>query len=165
MKTLILTRHAKSDWSVLLQTDYDRELNSRGLQDAPMMGKRLQQRELNIYLVVASTARRAEQTALFIAEELNYNKKRIQWVEQLYHASADKILEVLFEITNEANNVLLVGHNNGISQLATILLNKMDMDMPTCAMVAIAVETDDWSQLPLAKKTLLFYDFPKNQVY
>ncbi|MEI9909506.1 MAG: histidine phosphatase family protein [Bacteroidota bacterium] len=40
-KTLILIRHAKSDWSTASLSDFDRPLNERGRKDAPEMAKRL----------------------------------------------------------------------------------------------------------------------------
>ena len=39
MKTLIVMRHAKSDWSVAGQEDFDRVLNKRGRGDLARMGR------------------------------------------------------------------------------------------------------------------------------
>ena len=39
MKTLLLMRHAKSDWDHPDLDDHDRPLNKRGLRNAPLMGK------------------------------------------------------------------------------------------------------------------------------
>jgi phosphohistidine phosphatase len=41
MKRLTLVRHAKSDWSLPGQQDWDRVLNKRGQRDAPEMARRL----------------------------------------------------------------------------------------------------------------------------
>ncbi len=41
MKRLTLVRHAKSDWSLPGQADWDRPLNKRGQRDAPEMARRL----------------------------------------------------------------------------------------------------------------------------
>jgi phosphohistidine phosphatase len=37
--TLILTRHAKSDWGSPALPDYDRPLNDRGRRSAPVLGR------------------------------------------------------------------------------------------------------------------------------
>jgi phosphohistidine phosphatase len=41
MKTLLLARHAKSDWNSSAANDFERPLNQRGLQDAPLMASYL----------------------------------------------------------------------------------------------------------------------------
>ncbi len=38
MRTLLIMRHGKSDWSTAGQEDFDRVLNKRGRADAPRMG-------------------------------------------------------------------------------------------------------------------------------
>ena len=39
MKTLLLMRHAKSDWDADYGPDHDRPLNERGLRSARLMGR------------------------------------------------------------------------------------------------------------------------------
>jgi phosphohistidine phosphatase len=41
MKTLLLSRHAKSSWKDPNLPDHDRPLNKRGQNDAPRMGRYL----------------------------------------------------------------------------------------------------------------------------
>ena len=60
MKTLILVRHAKSSWKDAYLLDIDRPLNKRGQRDAPMMGKRLAERELGLELTEAALDRLGE---------------------------------------------------------------------------------------------------------
>src|SRR5260370_4722079 len=70
MKTLFLTRHAKSSWDDTALPDKDRPLNDRGRRDAPKMGKRLTKRDVKPDLIVSSPARRALTTAEIIATEI-----------------------------------------------------------------------------------------------
>ncbi len=162
MKTLILTRHAKSEWSHLLQKDYDRELNERGLGDAPMMGLRLSKRAQTVDLMVASTARRAAQTALLIADAIQYMQEDILWFDKLYHAQPAVIQDVIEEIEDRFNTILIVCHNNGITDFANSLAGTLTDNIPTCGMMAFTIETDSWSTFAMAKKNLLFYDYPKH---
>ena len=46
MKTLLILRHAKSNWNYPDLSDYDRPLNARGKQDAPRMGEHLREQGL-----------------------------------------------------------------------------------------------------------------------
>ena len=41
MKTVLLFRHAKSDWEAEAEFDRDRPLNKRGKRDAKRMGRHL----------------------------------------------------------------------------------------------------------------------------
>jgi hypothetical protein len=63
MKRLTLVRHAKSDWSLAGQPDWERPLNARGLKDAPDMGRRLRERKLKPDCILTSPAARALGTA------------------------------------------------------------------------------------------------------
>lgn len=164
MKTLILTRHAKSDWSNLHQKDFDRELNERGLRDAPMMGKRLLNRNIQLDLLVSSTAKRAAQTAKLIAKELKYASGEVQWEDSLYHAPPAIIQEAIFGISNKINTLMIVCHNPGITDFVNKLTNHLIEDMPTCGMCALQFPVEKWEDLPTAKALLLFYDFPKNSL-
>ena len=56
MKTLLLMRHAKSDWDADYGLDHDRPLNDRGLRSARLMGRVLADEGLVPELVISSTA-------------------------------------------------------------------------------------------------------------
>lgn len=161
MRTLILTRHAKSEWGDLSQRDYDRTLNTRGRHDAAMMGKRLLSREGKPDLIVSSTAKRAEETALLLAAELGYDRSQIQWHDRLYHAPPHVIQDVILELDNRFGMVLIVCHNNGITDFANQLSGGVTDNMPTCAMMGFDIDADEWSSFATAPKRLRFYDYPK----
>lgn len=161
MKTIILTRHAKSDWSNLHLSDFDRELNHRGLHDAPMMGKRLALRQVLPDLIIASTAKRAAQTAELIADNCQYDKETIQWDINLYHAPPSRIQEVIYAIPDSVQTVMIVCHNPGITDLVNSLAGTLCDNLPTCGMAAFSFEVSSWNEFNLAKKSLLFYDTPK----
>lgn len=162
MKTIIITRHAKSDWGNLMQKDYDRPLNERGLKDAPNMGKRLLTRGISIDKVVASTAKRAAQTANLIAAAIEYQLSHIEWHDKLYHAPPTIISEVIYGLDHEWNTVLLVAHNNGVTDFVNSLCAYFTDNMPTCAMAAFNIYGERWEDFATAKKELLFYDYPKS---
>ena len=71
MKTLLLIRHAKSSWDQAGLSDFDRPLNERGKNDAPVMAKRVKEKEIELDYLISSPAKRAKKTAKYFAEELN----------------------------------------------------------------------------------------------
>jgi phosphohistidine phosphatase len=55
-RTLVLIRHAKSDWNISAQPDFERTLNERGKLDAPVMGQRLLAKNVIPDLIISSSA-------------------------------------------------------------------------------------------------------------
>lgn len=161
MKTLILTRHAKSDWGNLRLDDYDRELNDRGFRDAPEMGRRLLERGVQLDVMVSSSAKRAEQTSTLLANAMAYPIEKIQWDGKLYHAPIYIIDEVVYALPNHVNIAMIVCHNPGITQFVNSVAGIVTDDLATCGMVAFTLDTDEWETFRQVKSKLLFYDYPK----
>ena len=83
MKTLILVRHAKSSWEEAGIDDFDRPLNERGKHDAPVMAKRLKNKNIDVDIFISSPAKRALRTAKYFTEEFDVDKKEIEQVSKL----------------------------------------------------------------------------------
>ena len=74
MKTIVIARHAKSDWATGL-SDHDRPLNARGKLDAPRMGQALNELGFQPDLIISSSAVRARTTAEIVAKEHLYHQR------------------------------------------------------------------------------------------
>jgi phosphohistidine phosphatase len=161
-RTLVLIRHAKSSWNNPLLSDYNRPLNERGHRDAPEMGRRLADRKMKPDLIIASTARRAAETAKAIAAGVGYPEASIQWVDELYHCVPAVFGEVLAGVAATVKSVFVVAHNPGTSEFAHSLVSGIPAgEVPTCAAVGIQFPTSDWTHLSKEDSKLLFYDTPK----
>lgn len=143
MKTLLLARHAKSDWGFHGLSDHDRPLNARGRRDAPIMARRLADDATGLDRIVSSSAARAQSTAaeyaagfgLVVVEE-----------ELLYAASARAILAIAAALPEESSVAMLVGHNPGMSDAVAELTGE-HTQLPTCAVAECAVDVGSWSEL------------------
>lgn len=141
--TLILMRHAKSDWSEAGLSDHDRPLNARGKRDAPEMAKWIQQHLGLPDLILASTATRVVETIQRMQQTWNVNPLVIR-CESLYLASPQTILE---HVENEsiladghrAKKLLVVGHNPGMEQLVSSMCDRLT-PFPTAAVAAFRGE-------------------------
>lgn len=162
MKTLILVRHAKSDWSHEGLSDIERPLNERGRSDAPEMAKRLRKKGLKIDLFLSSPAKRAFRTARFFAEEFDVKKDDIQVEKQLYGAMPHQFEEVIATLKNKTETVVVFSHNPGITDFANSLCEVRTDNMPTCSMFAVQANADSWEAFIKVEKNFLFYDYPKN---
>ena len=161
MKRLYLVRHAKSSWKDPELDDFDRPLNKRGKRDAPVMGQRLQQRKTEIDLILSSPAKRAQETAKIIAEQIALDPREIHWFESIYTAGSQTLLHLVQKIENAFQNVMLVGHNPGLTTLAERLTGTEIDNIPTCGIAAIDFEVDSWKKIGDAKGKLVFFDYPK----
>lgn len=145
MKRLLILRHAKSSWADASIDDWQRPLNERGLRDAPRAGAWLRERALVPDVIITSDAVRARTTAEAVAKAAGYSREII--IEpSLYHATPNDVLEVLRGVRTDARTVLIVGHNPGLEELVEQLTGEHH-DLPTAALVHIAMATDDWSQV------------------
>ena len=121
MLTLSLLRHAKSSWNNPALPDQDRPLATRGVTDAPMMGRAMAERGIDPDLVLCSSARRTRDTLALVLPELKVEPKVI-YEDALYHAGAAQMLEMLRGVPPGANRLMLVGHNPEIHALALDLV-------------------------------------------
>lgn len=162
MKTVVLVRHAKSSWAHPQMRDFDRPLNDRGLNDAPMMGKLMHDLGLIPDLILSSTAERAHTTAYLFAQQLQIDPETIALRDELYHAPPATFYEVLQQLNDQFNTVYVFAHNNGISEFAALQEVALIDEMPTCAVFAFQVMTDRWIDFKNAPKKFLLFDRPKN---
>lgn len=144
MKTLFLVRHAKSSRDDPTLADRDRPLNARGLQDAPVMGKRLARHKPESALIVSSPALRALTTAQLFADELGHARQSIVIDERVYASTADALLALIRDIDDEHDCVMLFGHNPEFSELAGRLAGKA-LEMPTCAVARFRFDVPSWT--------------------
>lgn len=162
MKTLLIIRHAKSDQS-FFGNDFERPLNDRGKKDAPVIAKRLLDRNIVIDAFVASPAKRAKKTAELFCENYKKNTEDIIFISALYHAPADVFYEVIKQLDDSFNTVAIFAHNPGISYFVNGLVAGVRIDnMPTCAVFALQSEISNWKDFRKTTKEFLFFDYPKN---
>lgn len=160
MKTLMLVRHAKSDWGQPGLADHDRPLNARGLRDAPVMGARLRERGEVPEAIWSSTALRARTTATLIARELGLDEASVQLDERLYGASPQTILRVVGELDDDARSAMIVAHNPGMAELAYDLTGSIG-EMPTCAVLELDFDVDEWVEIEFQVPVATRFDTPR----
>ena len=149
-RRLILTRHAKSSWDDPLMEDHDRPLNTRGNAAARELGDFLASRGLEPEEVLCSTAKRTRETWDRVAGAVIETRPEVRYIDALYHASADTMLEVLKTATQPC--VMMIGHNPGIAEFAARLPSRPVFDpefrkYPTCATLIVDFQIEDWSQV------------------
>jgi phosphohistidine phosphatase len=162
IKSLTLVRHAKSSWKNVHLLDIDRPLNKRGQRDAPVMGKRLAERESRPDLVISSPATRALATAEVVAEEIGYLLEEIVVDERIYGAGALELLGVIQSLDDALDNVMCFGHNPGLTDLVNYLSPRYYIDnVPTCGFVELTFDTETWANVGHVGAAQVYFDYPK----
>ena len=161
MKTIILTRHAKSSWKSDAASDFERPLNKRGIGDVPVMAERLRVHGVALQLVVSSTAVRALQTAQMLMNELPLGKELLTTTDAIYEAPAREIIDQLRQLPEETNTAMMVGHNPGMSSACNYLSKEALVQMSTLAMVCLELDIDQWDDVYPDCATMRWHDYPK----
>jgi phosphohistidine phosphatase len=162
MKTLLLIRHAKSDWDNIL-TDFDRPLNERGKHDAPVMAKKIKDRKIEIDAFVSSPAKRAKKTAELFMHEYEVKEKKLHFIPSLYEASSNDFYNAVFDLKDKYDTVAIFAHNPGITDFVNSLSCTSIDNMPTCSVYALKIKTKNWVDFKKADKDFLFFDYPKRE--
>lgn len=142
MRTLILLRHAKAVRPNEAATDKERALAPRGRRDAAAASIALRAAGLKPDLALVSTAVRTRQTA-----EAALADTPARFEDALYLAEAERLWAAF--AAEEAESVILVGHNPGIGELAGMLIDQAHdhsklaqqfaEGFPTCAFAAFEI--------------------------
>lgn len=155
MPTLFLVRHAKSEHVSWDLADIDRPLNARGYSDAPVMAARYLEKFKSPDLIISSPAVRALSTALLFARSFEIDPGKIRIEKELYESSTTHYLKIIRKLSDQADTIMLFGHNPVISQTASKLVPTLNTDMPTCAIIGIELK-------PNGKNEVIYADYPKN---
>lgn len=153
MKTLILLRHAKSDWADPELTDHDRPLAARGRDAAPRMGAWLKAHGSVPDLVLCSTATRARQTLALALAALGAEPET-RFDRGLYLAGGAGVLARLRQAPDAAATVMVVGHNPDLEQLSRRLattgdraaLDRLAEKYPTAGLAVIELPAGRWAE-------------------
>ncbi len=158
-RELLLLRHGKSDWNTDAD-DFNRPLKDRGKRGAQRLGVWLAQQNLQPDSIITSPAERALVTAEKCCKAMGRPVSTIEQDKRIYDASTSMLFDVLASCPNEAQRVMLVGHNPELLQLLFELADSPPPTpengkiMPTATLARLAMP-DDWATLKPGDAKLL----------
>jgi phosphohistidine phosphatase len=161
VKTLLIVRHAKSDWGHAGLPDHDRPLNDRGRRDAPAMARRLAERGTVPDRIRSSTALRARTTAAAFAETFGREASTVELDATMYATSVEHLLDLVAELDDADSAVMLVGHNPEFSEFATRLTGE-GVELPTCTVAEVRLPIERWADAAGSAGELVRVDTPKH---
>ena len=157
MKSLLVMRHAKSDWSDDLE-DFDRPLNKRGRKDAARVGRFLTASAFPD-LVLSSSAVRAQETATRLVGVLG-DGPQLVLDGRLYGAVPQTLSRVLAATAAAADTVLLIAHNPGLEDWLAQLTGAW-LRLPTAAVARVDIDAANWEAIGEQRDQLQWLVTPK----
>ncbi|MDT8382396.1 MAG: histidine phosphatase family protein [Brevefilum sp.] len=147
MKNLLLMRHAKSSWKVSGLSDHERPLKKRGRKDSKRIAQELDKNDLYPHVILSSSATRAKETVEVIVDTLDY-ENRIIFTDELYMAEPEDFIDVLSDLSDDEDNVLVVGHNPGMEAFLQMIDGEIE-SLPTAALAHLVLAIESWQELSL----------------
>lgn len=161
VKDVCFVRHAKSSWDQPGTRDFDRQLEARGLRDAPFMAKKMHELGLKPDFIVTSGANRAKTTAEFFKKEFNLPDDRFIVNNDIYESSPETVYEVLRETPQDARFVYIFGHNPTFTWIANSISGVQIDNVPTCGIVHVQTMITDWRKFKPEHAGFIGFHYPK----
>ena len=157
---LYLLRHAESSEKQHGQSDKERELTSRGVREALLIGTYLYKENISFDTVFCSVAVRAKATAGLIADAMKFSIEKIVEQEALYDASTRTFFQFISQLNDHEQTILCVAHNPSISYLAESLTKAEIGDMPPGGLAIIKFNIHSWKEVSQGNGELQNYIYP-----
>ncbi len=140
---LHLIRHAKTDQESPTGKDFDRELLSLGWQQCAELSTYLTgELDFTTFRVICSSAKRSRQTLEGLSA--NFSEEETDFTEELYLCSVKTYFKLIWQ-ENHPDDLVLIGHNFGISDLANYFLDTQ-IEMRTAEYICIKFPFDSWDE-------------------
>lgn len=156
MKTVIAMRHAKTE-ATHSGGDYYRELTKRGRSDAALAIQKMRELSLAPDAVITSSATRALQTAIIVANQFEPNMPVIE-VPELYSSTADRLLAEIRSVPDAWATIVLVAHNPGMLDLANLFIGNEESlgHLQTSGFTVLEQETGHWNTFAPGQARFVF---------
>jgi phosphohistidine phosphatase len=120
-------------------------------------------------LALVSPARRAQETWKLVREALS-KKVAERETPDIYEVAAERILEVIRTVEPAIRTLLIVGHNPGMENAASLLVADGDADamgrmkakFPTAGLAVIDFDVDGWDEVAAGSGYLKWFVTPRS---
>ncbi len=166
-KQIILVRHARAvereEWT---GADYDRPLTEEGEQSNQIVANYLRLIGVKPDQIVASPAARTRMTAESIAKK--FHNHTLTFNKALYNEDIvwpRDAMKVHFDVVRKArhnsNILMIVGHNNDLSEFASYLANEPVPSMKKWSVIVLSLPEDtEWKNVKPGTLKFIYYLTP-----
>jgi phosphohistidine phosphatase len=159
-----LIRHAKSSWKDIDASDFERGLTKKGRKNIDTIGSYMKLRGVKPDLILASCARRTEETAGLLAKKLEYDGP-VNYMQELYFTDTETLKQIIMLQESDIDTIFVIGHNPQVTDMANTLIDEHISKIPTMGVVAIDFDIERWSDIGERKGKMDFFIYPKQFQY
>jgi len=142
-KVLFLLRHGEAELGFGPLQDFERSLSEKGKNQLNRLARELFKLGVEFDQMVSSSAKRTLETAGIFSSILTCKKS--DELPELYEADPKIILEVINRTAADIHSLILIGHNPGISAVATFLSGEPYLIMKPGMLVKLVIYQEDWA--------------------
>jgi phosphohistidine phosphatase len=170
MKSLTIFRHGKSGWDAPVSRDFDRPINERGIQGCRLMGAYAARKGITYDAVYCSPAIRCVESLDAFWEGYG-SILHPNWDKRVYLASGASLFDFVVDLDDDADHILMCGHNPGCEELALMLTPDMKGDavrdqieekFPTASICEIELPAVKWSDVKEGNGTIKRFVRPRD---
>ncbi|MBI3221261.1 MAG: histidine phosphatase family protein [Bacteroidetes bacterium] len=156
-RQLFLIRHAETAEKLWGETDLDRKLTPKGIQDAQLLHKILIAQPDSPQVILHSHAVRTTHTAKLLAASIS-----IQLICQpaIYHATPKNLLDIVRQLNDEWSSVALVGHNPTISAFANDMATQSVGSFAPATVAGFTLTVNRWAEITLGSGVVTLFKEP-----
>lgn len=137
-----IVRHAKTEPYSQSGQDVDRKLLKRGIEQSKVLAQFLKDKTIKPELIFCSDAVRTRETVKILRK--NELLDDIIYTHQLYLCSKEDLLKLVCKQTNKGE-IMIIGHNNGLSDFASYLLDDY-IELKTCEYISLELPIESWEE-------------------
>ena len=160
MKKITLLRHGDSLFQDSSTNDWSRPLSPEGEKECHDVAKFIKDCHPLPSKIISSNARRTIETVKILLEKNKWDSEILNVDKELYLASANLLTEKIQSQSESINDLIIVGHNPGLSELSSSLL-KQSIYLPTSGCVSLNINLDLWdlqAESIISDKNIYFSD-------
>lgn len=174
MKNIVFVRHAKAVEDNAENGDMRRPLDALGKASILRQRPALRKIDIAADVVLCSPAQRTRETYEGLCDAgLLPAGHRVEFQEDLYVATATKLYQIVKMQRNDFTNLMIVGHNPGLHQLALALvgvgaeldLSELAQRFPTFGVASVSFDANCWDDIALSSGTLDAFIYPDMSGY
>ncbi|GGZ16107.1 hypothetical protein GCM10007049_05460 [Echinicola pacifica] len=142
IKRLILQRHGTALTGSGQAEDFNRKLSQSGISKILGIADIIKQKNIDIDLLLCSSAVRTRQTASLMGDKLSLAEEI--YMDDLYLADIETMMAAISAVREDLNTVILIGHNPGISGLLAYLIGEYRINFSPGMLVIIDFQAESW---------------------
>lgn len=149
MKKLILIRHAKSDWSVEWQLDFERWLSKRWLKQIKQIWKIID--FFDIQKIICSSSCRTFLTYNWLSKKSSkFSTIPVEFDKNIYDIHQKNVIEfvdIIRNLPNDLDSIAFIGHNSIFDNCVEFFTGINKIHIPTMWIIEIVFDTNIWNNI------------------